>query len=92
METSQDIDSRAFALKEFLKRLAEGPLRVERDSWIASALQVDVTQRIMSSAVNKALHNGWVWRSRNKDVRDFYDNPVTFTITPQGREWLASNE
>mgnify|MGYP001023987526 CR=1 FL=1 len=82
---------RAFALRALTDRLAKGPLTVERDSHVASVLNIDVTSRVMASAINLALRNHLIARSREEGRRGFYDpDPVTYTITPRGREYCAA--
>ncbi len=85
-------DTKEFTLRAFLRYLAEQELLVARDSCVAAALRLDVTQRVMSSAVHTALTCGYVRRSRSAEARDFYDNPVTFTITERGRKYLTVTE
>jgi hypothetical protein len=45
----------------------------------------------MSSAVHTALQEGWIVRSREHDVRDHYDNPITLKLTYKGRRELTSH-
>lgn len=83
-------EARAFALNSFLSYLSKQDLTVQRDSGVASALNIKVTSRVMSSAIHTALKHGLVRRYRDAEAHDFYDNPVKFTITPRGREQLSA--
>lgn len=80
---------KAFALQAFLRRLGEGPLTVATDSCVAAELGIEVSNRIMASAMNRAIVSGWVLRCRDHDVRDHYNNPVTYKLTARGREQLG---
>lgn len=82
-------DQKTFALEVFLRRLGEGPLTTAADSCVAAGLEIEVSNRIMASAMHKAISSGWVVRCRDRDVRDHYDNPVTYKLTARGREQLG---
>lgn len=82
-------DLKTFALETFLRRLGEGPLSTAADSCVAAELGIEVSNRIMASAMHKAIVSGWVVRCRDRDVRDHYDNPVTYKLTARGHEQLG---
>lgn len=84
-----DSDQKAFALQTLLRRLGEGSLTAATDSCVATELGIEVSNRIMASAMHKAIGSGWVVRCRDRDVRDHYDNPVTYKLTARGREQLG---
>lgn len=85
-------DEKGWALVTFLSHLSEKPMVVMRDSGVAYVLGIQVTQRVMSSAVNYALKERLVRRSRDNDARDFYDNPDVYRITLKGRIYLWFNK
>lgn len=80
-------DVRKFALQELIRFLEEnGSLTVASDSCVAAALELEVSNRVMASALNTAITKGWVVRCRDREARDHYDNPVTLKLTWLGRQ------
>lgn len=90
MATVAKTEGRAFALRALLEHLAHDALVVASNSCVAAALGVELSNRAMSSAVYVAVKKGWVVRYRDIEVRDHFENQVTFRITQAGRAELAS--
>lgn len=83
------LDVREDTLAALLRALMRGPLVVATDSCVATALLLEVPNRLMSSVLHEAQRTGLIVRTRNPEARDYYDNPVTFTITHKGRTRAA---
>jgi len=81
--------TKSVALRELLEYLKTGSLVVGAHSCVASAIGSWASNRVMSSAVHTALQEGWIVRSREHDVRDHYENPITLRITYKGRKELT---
>ncbi len=81
--------SKAEALTQLLEYLKTRNLVVGAHSCVAAAVGSWASNRVMSSAVHTALQEGWIVRSREHDVRDHYDNPITIKLTYKGRKELT---